>query len=294
MAPRGWIAIAASLVTLVTATWPDPPLSGRDFDFTAEFKSDTEGKNKPAPKSDDVVTFSTTKPPAPGDVVQAYPSMYDPAAITLLKPDDEARKAHYVTFFQVSHIPSADSLDNVIYWFPWIETNLTVQDSGLLARSRDTVSVRALGPEIQGSEVRNATLQVWRQTQDLLGYIDSIVHGPVVMPYTFAIAQVFTKTTDKCSYDFKRASVDFKIQNKTGVARCDVNSNGAPIPSVSRGATACLSKATSSGAGGGSGSAGPSATATPSSTSKKNDAAEVVGSPIHGWLAMVAVAVLIL
>lgn len=289
MAHRSWITIAASLVSLATASWPDPPLSGHDFDFTAEFKGAQDGTHKEPPKSGDILKFSTSKRPAPDDIIQASPLLYDMAAITLLDPDDEARKARYIAFFEVAYIPTIDTLDNVIYSYPWIESNLTVQDSGALATSNDSDSAHAASPEIDGSEVRNATIQVWRQNDDLLKYIDSVEHGRVPMPLLFAIAEIFSNTTSKVSYDFKRASIDFKIQNKTGEARCDINSNGAPIPSVSRGATACLASATTAAHSGGS-----SATASPTSKSKHNAAVSVMGSPMYGFLAMVVAGVWIL
>lgn len=296
MAPRSWIAVAVSLVSLAAASWPDPPLSGFDFDFSADFKGSQDGPK--TSKSVDTVKFSTQKRPTPGDVIQANPILYTPAVITLLKPDDEARKARYIAFFEISYIPTTDTLDDVIYSYPWIRSNLTVHDSGELATTPDTDSRNAASPAIEGGEVRNATIQVWRQDDDLQRYIDAVKNGRIPMPLMFALSQVFTNTTDQVSYGFRRASIDFKIQNKTGVARCDVNSNGAPIPSVSRGATTCAATATSTGKAGGSGAGagGASATASPSPTSKHNDAAAagITGSLFYGWLPMAVAGALIL
>lgn len=293
MAPRSWIAVAVSLASLAAASWPNPPLSGHDFDFSADFKGSQDGPKRSS-KSSDAITFSTEKRPSASDVIQADSTLYSPAVITLLKPDDAARSARYIAFFQVSFIPTTDTLDDVIYSYPWIRSNLTVHDSGELATTSDTVSRIAVSPEIDGGEVRNATIQVWRQDDDLERYIDAVENGRIPMPLVFALSQVFSNTTDAVSYGFKRASIDFKIQNKTGVARCDVDGNGAPIPSISRGATACAATATSTGKTHGSSGAGASATASPSSTSKHNAAAGLVGSSVFGGLAMAVAGALVL
>ncbi|OAQ99363.1 hypothetical protein LLEC1_01070 [Akanthomyces lecanii] len=271
MVPRSWIAVVVSLASLAAASWPDPPLSGHDFGFSADFKDSQDGP-KTTSKSSDAITFSTEKAPTADDVIQANSTLYSPAVITLLKPDDAARSARYIAFFEISFIPTTDTLDDVIYKYPWIRSNLTVHDSGELATTGDTV---------------------WRQDDNLERYIDSVESGRIPMPLVFALSQVFTNTTDNVSYGFKRASIDFKIQNKTGVARCDVNSNGAPVPGISRGATACAPTPTSTSKAGG-GAAGASATPSPSSTSKHNAAAGIVGSSVLGGLAMAVAGALVL
>ncbi|EJP65412.1 uncharacterized protein BBA_05743 [Beauveria bassiana ARSEF 2860] len=297
MAPRSCIAIVASLALLAAASWPDPPLSGRDFDFRVDFRGLGPRTASAASSGDDEVQFFTTNGfPKAGDVIPASPALYEPAVIRLPLPDDEMRKGRYIAFFEISFIPTGDTIDEVIYAFAWYRTNLTVNDSGELVRTDDTNSHDAKSPEIRGREVRNATIQVWKQTENLQQYIDSVESGRIPMPLKFALTTVFANNTDEVSYEFERASIDFKIQNKTGVARCDVNSNGAPIPSVSRGATDCLATATSTAKSGGSSGAGAgaSSTASPNPTSKKNAAAGFLASPVYGWLAMAVAGVLIL
>ncbi|KAM3502282.1 hypothetical protein MY10362_004951 [Beauveria mimosiformis] len=296
MAPRSCIAIVASLASLAAASWPDPPLSGHDFDFAADFRGLGPGTTSAARSNDEVQFFTTKDPPAAGDVIPANPALYEPGVITLLRPDDEARKARYIAFLEISFIPTGDTIDEVIYAFAWYRSNLTVHDTGQLIITDDTNGRNAKSPEIDGREVRNATIQVWKQTDNLQRYIDSVESRRIPMALMFALTTVFANNTDRVSYDFERASIDFKIQNKTGEARCDVNSNGAPIPSVSRGATACLASATSTAKSGGSSGAGAGAstTASPSPTSKHNAAAGILASPVYGWLAMAVAGALIL
>ncbi|OAA70647.1 hypothetical protein ISF_02621 [Cordyceps fumosorosea ARSEF 2679] len=300
MPPRRWIAVAASLASLAAASWPDPPLTGRDFDFTADFHSSSSSSSASPSSSSKKptatpVTLSTLKPPA--DIVPANPVFYTPAVVTLVKLDDAARAARYIAFFEVSYIPAADTLDDVVYTYPWIRTNLSVQDAaGTLGGTADTDSQLAVAPAIDTGEVRNATLQVWRQDDDLLRYIAAIERTRVPAPLSYAISQVFSNTTTNVSYDFRRASIDFKVQNKTGTRRCDVNAEGAPVPGVPRGASACTATATAAATSSGkAGAAGSSATVSPSATSKKNAAAGgAASSGVYGWLAMAAVGALIL
>ncbi|TQV97834.1 hypothetical protein V2A60_006444 [Cordyceps javanica] len=309
MAPRSWIAIVATLASLVAASWPDPPLTGRDFDFSADFRApkkdgsqqqqQQQQQQTKSKSGGDTISFSTQKRPEAGSVVQADPALYTPAVITMLRPGDSPPPARYTAFFEISYIPTADTLDDVVYSYPWIMSNLTVDGgSGELAPTADTRRYSAVSPAITGGEVRNATIQVWLQDPSLDRYISSVQRAGVPLPLNFAISQVFSDTTGDVSYDFPRASIDFKIQNKTAPARCDVNGNGAPIPGVSRGATDCLATATAAtagGTGGPSGTAGSSSSPT-STSSKKNAAAAmtIAESAVYGWLAMAVVVVLVL
>ncbi|EGX92988.1 hypothetical protein CCM_04360 [Cordyceps militaris CM01] len=299
MAPRSCVAVAAalSLASLTAASWPDPLLSGRDFNFSAVFSGAQVG----AAAAANAITLSTQKRPAAGDIVPASALLYLPAAVTLLPPGgDTAAAARYVAFFEISYVPPTNSLDDVLYAFPWIRTNLTVQGSGsgALAATPDTDTHMALSPAVESGEVRNATLQVWRQDADLERYVAAVAAARVPSPLVYALLQVLTNTTDQVSYDFARASIDFQIQNKTGTPRCDVDANGAPIPGVARGATVCTAVATSSTSGkaGGSGARTTAATtaASPSQTSKQNAAAGLVRSGVYGALALAVVGALIL
>lgn len=284
MAQRLLLAIAAGLASLATASWPDPPLSGNDFGFSADFKNTGDGKSS---QGTDELKFSTKHRPAAGDVIKANSAMYDPATIALLDPDAEARQARYIAFLEISYIPGSDSADNVMYSYPWIRSNMTVQDSGELLPNSSSDNPKSSKPWIPSSEVRNATIQVWRQTGNLDSYINN-VRNKLKMSFGFALSEVFTNSTSDLPYDFKLSSIDFKVQNKTGTARCDVNDNGAPIPSVSRGATDCLATATVSGKG--SSTKGASA----SSTSKKNDATDLFHASAYSWIALAVAASFIL
>lgn len=282
MVPWSSIAIGASLASLASASWPDPPLSGHDFDFTAKFpgnqhSTDQHESDKEAPE------FSTEDPPK--DVVDVTDALFQDPVITLDDPDDKARKARYIAFLEISAIPSDDSVNNVLYSFPWIMTNMTVHESGELATSNDTDSHHADAPDIQSSEIRNATIQVWRQTDDLLTYIKAVELDQRSTPLVFALAEVFTNSSSDIPYDFKHASIDFKVHNTTADGRCDVNSNGAPIPGIPRGATSCPSTTSATATGKGSGKSNDAAK--PSSSSKDSGAA-TLGSRVfaYGSIAM--------
>lgn len=215
----------------------------------------------------------------------ATPALYGKPAITLLDPDTAARDARYIAFVEVSEVPSADSPDHVLYSFPWLSSNLTVRSSGALATENDSDTRAAGWPSTGSGEVRNATVQVWRQTDDLLRYIDSVEHGRLPMPLAFALTEVFSNTTSDVDYGFPRASIEFKVQNKTGVPRCDVDGSGAPVASVSPGATACVSGGTPTAKSTGKDDQGASSTASPSSSSKHNAASGLTGASIYGLLA---------
>ncbi|KAI1780314.1 hypothetical protein F4818DRAFT_395331 [Hypoxylon cercidicola] len=145
----------------------------------------------------------------------------------LADPDGTGRDGRYVAFVEVSRIPELDTIDDVIYSFPWIESNLTVTENGTLTPDLHSYGYSQIihFNSIPTNEVRNATVHVWKQTPELVAFLlDQDRHAILLQ-----LALVWSNTTERISYDFPRANVDFKIRNETGEYRGDVDGNGASI-----------------------------------------------------------------
>ncbi|KAI0837414.1 hypothetical protein F5Y06DRAFT_89123 [Hypoxylon sp. FL0890] len=190
-----------------------PPLTGHDFDFTATYTSGLK--------------LSTSDPPKA--VLSAKGFLNQVPDITLTNPSSAGQDDRYISFLEISYIPDPewDPIDDVIYWFPWVKTNLTVTSNGTLSDElRESMSIYH-GDAIKTSDVRNATLHVWKQTPALMDFIDG--KDSEDMPVLWQLMRVWSNTTHEVDTDFPRANVDFKIRNETGEFEGWVDDNGASI-----------------------------------------------------------------
>ncbi|KAK8135979.1 hypothetical protein PG984_003919 [Apiospora sp. TS-2023a] len=186
-------------------------IQGHDFDFSLMYLSG--------------LTFSTSKPPR--DVFSLRDVLYDVPQITFADPaslapaSDKDNAPQYLSFLEISSVPVLDSLDNLIYSFPWI------QASGTVSPGKGTLVGSSRG---------------WRrpdETPELVEYLFG-AGNTLRMPLFWQVAVVWAHSTNKVDYDFKLANLDFKARNETGEARRDVDDQGASIVGVMR--TACASK----------------------------------------------------
>ncbi|KAI1403322.1 hypothetical protein F4819DRAFT_231280 [Hypoxylon fuscum] len=206
---RASAAAVLFVVTEATASYIRPPLTGHDFEFTAVYKSS--------------LTISTSDPPK--DVLSAKEIALQAPAVTLTDPDSAGREDRYLSFLEISYIPTIDGLDDVIYTFPWIKTNLVVKENGTLSDELDESSSITRFDKIESNEVRNATLHVWKQTDALMAFLDDDN-----MPLFWQLALVWSNTTSRYDYNFQHANVDFKVRNETGNFRGGVDENGDGVP----------------------------------------------------------------
>ncbi|KAI0142544.1 hypothetical protein F4776DRAFT_512233 [Hypoxylon sp. NC0597] len=212
-------AITVAVAVLCDAVSADSfpfftPLTGHDFDFTATYPSGLK--------------ISTSDPPK--NVLPANEFPYYTPEVTLTNPDSVGRNDRYISFLEITYIVdlAIDSLDDVTYWFPWIKTNLTVAENGTLSSESEESHSMSQSHIIQTSEVRNATLHVWKQTPALLDFISGKDNEN--RSILAQVIRAWSNTTDKVDNNFPRANVDFKIRNETGVFRGGVDDNGASIP----------------------------------------------------------------
>ncbi|KAI1472084.1 uncharacterized protein F4812DRAFT_204512 [Daldinia caldariorum] len=184
------------------------PITGDDFDFTATYKSGLK--------------ITQSKPPK--DVLSAKEIVFEQPAVVLTDPGSAGRGDRYLAFLEISYVPWVDMVDDTIYSFPWIKTNLIVTENGTLSDELDESESRDRTDEIETSEIRNATIHVWKQNPELMHFIEDDF-----MPVFWQLATVWSNATSKIDMDFPRASVDFKVRNETGKFRGDVDENGASI-----------------------------------------------------------------
>ncbi|KAI8962043.1 hypothetical protein F5Y11DRAFT_324084 [Daldinia sp. FL1419] len=201
-----FLATALIFARLGAATWP--PISGNDFEFTATYESGLK--------------IIQSKPPK--DVLSVEEFLFDYPEIVLTDPDSAGRDGRYTAFLEISYVPYYESLDTVIYTFPWIKTNLIVKENGTLSDELRESRTWSRYYETTTSEVRNATMHVWKENPELKHFIEEDD-----MPMFFQLARVWSNSTSKVDYNFPRANVDFKVRNETGEFRGDVDKNGAKI-----------------------------------------------------------------
>ncbi|KAI0182104.1 hypothetical protein GGR52DRAFT_67603 [Hypoxylon sp. FL1284] len=265
-------ALFAALLALSGANAYSPPISGHDFDFSVAYRSGLK--------------FSTAQPPT--GVLSAADIVLTEPVVTLADPDSAGRGSRYVAFVEVSYVPTVDVIDDVIYTFPWIESNLTVGDDGALTPDLHTYGashVTHFDP-IETGEVRNATLHVWRQTPELAAFLlDDSFAG-----LFWQLALVWSNSTDDISYDFARANVDFKIRNDTGEYRGDVDENGASIEGYVPSSTSATTLPTGAPITTGSGS-GPASATTGTASPTATPGAAAPPMAVSGMLLLAAVAV---
>ncbi|KAI5864040.1 hypothetical protein GGS23DRAFT_479672 [Durotheca rogersii] len=211
LAPYTPIAVAAVLlaVAATTARAAIPPITGRDFDFSVSYESGIE--------------FLTTAPPA--DILPAEDVVRRIPRLALTDPDaaGAGRDALYLAFVEVTRLPTVPGPDELIYAFPWIQSDLRVAADGTLELPVFSSRASRNPTPFDTGEVRNATLHVWRQTPELLAFIDDSD-----WPVFWQVARVWSNSTAKVSYDFSRANVDFKTRNATAPPPDDVNESAAP------------------------------------------------------------------
>lgn len=252
-------------------------VTGHDFDFSVTYPSG--------------LTFSTTERPT--DVLSATDIGAKEPLVTLTDPDGTGRDDRYVAFVEISYIPTIDSINDVIYEFPWIESNLTVLSNGTLTPDVYDSGRITYFHTIWTNEVRNATLHVWKQTPELVDFLlDNSFAGTF-----WQLALVWSNTTSKISYDFPRSNIDFKIRNGTGEDRGGIDDNGASIvgwvsSSTSAGTSATALPTDAPATTTGSGSVPASTTGAASPTETPNGASSLMAASGVLFLAPVVLAML--
>ncbi|KAF3067356.1 hypothetical protein GL218_08685 [Daldinia childiae] len=250
----------------VHASWP--PITGHDFDFTADYQSGLK--------------LSPSEPPK--TVLSAKEILFERPTVVLADPDTTGRDDRYIAFLEVSYVPWIDTIDDTIYTFPWIKTNLIVTENGTLSDElRESRSIYR-PDDTPSSEVRNATMHVWKQNPELIRFIEEDD-----FPIFWQLARVWSNSTSKVDLNFPRANVDFKMRNETGEFRGDVDEDGAKIDgyvstSTSASATAAPTDAPSTTTGSGS-APGSTTTSVGGSTETPNAASSHI---ISTWLTTVS------
>ncbi|KAK8859727.1 hypothetical protein PGQ11_010461 [Apiospora arundinis] len=240
--------VAAATAIFARGADAKPPfgiLDGHDFDFTVTYKSG--------------LTFSTSKPPTHEinlrDVLYTTPQLTfaDPAAAAA-----GASSPEYLSFIAISRVPYYESLGDYLVNFPWIQANGTAADNGTLVGSKSGWNRPDAG-ETEDGDVRNATIHIWRQTPEMLAYLFGAKNRSR-MPLFWQVAGVWGNITSQVDTStIWRASIEFKVRNETGKARCDVDANGAKIANVSKDAI-CTTTATASPSSTAPASGGPTGT----------------------------------
>ncbi|KAK8096887.1 hypothetical protein PG999_012831 [Apiospora kogelbergensis] len=205
-------------------------LEGRDFGFSVAYESG--------------LTFSTSKPPA--HTLSLKDVLYDVPQITFADPAAAAASSpQYLSFLEISSVPWLDGLDDYMMSFPWIQANGTAAaNNGTLVGSKSGWR-RSDAGETETGEVLNATMHVWRQNPEMLNYLFGAGNS-MRMPLFWQVAGIWANTTSRVDTNgIWRASIEFKIRNETGVARCDVDGNGAKITGVKATATCTTTAAAS-------------------------------------------------
>ncbi|KAI1803141.1 hypothetical protein F4811DRAFT_526191 [Daldinia bambusicola] len=200
--------VLATALALCQVNAARPPITGDDFDFTATYKSGLK--------------IAQSKPPK--DVLSAKEIVFERPTVVLADPDSAGRDDRYLAFLEISYVPWLDIVDDTIYSFPWIKTNLVIAENGTLSDELDESKSIYRADAIETSEVRNATIHVWKQNPELMHFLEDDY-----MPVFWQLGTVWSNSTDKVDMNFPRASVDFKVHNETGEFRGDVDENGASI-----------------------------------------------------------------
>ena len=131
-------------------------------------------------------------------------------------------------------------LDEVVYGVPWLATNLTVNENGTLNFADADEGGRIQSTE--SGEVRNATINVWEQTDEINDWFNREPGSLGSMPTWFDLMRIWLGSSDVEMGSFKMANLDFKFQNRKGDKRCDISETGAPIPGVEEGDTKSCKK----------------------------------------------------
>lgn len=224
-----------TLLPLVAADlqeWLDGLYRGDDYDFKVTYPSGLslstdENAEKRGVLDDDEIMSRWTTP-----------------RIDMEGLDEEALKKRYIAFCVITYVPIIESslIGDAIMGFTFVGANLTARSNGTLSWDGDDVSTSSGDPDAEGGEVKNGTIHVWEQTEELNDWLTHDEADGFPMPMWWNIARVWSNSTSKVSDNFKRANIDFKVQNDTGYARCDVSDTGAPIPGKEVGDTTSCTK----------------------------------------------------
>ena len=138
-------------------------------------------------------------------------------------------------------------------------------------------------------------MHVWRQNPEMLEYLFG-AGNKSRMPLFKQVAGIWANMTSRVdTSNIWRASIEFQVRNETGVARCNVDENGAKIAGVDAKATCSTTAAASptsttpvnGGPSGAQTGAPGEPTAGSGTESAKSSASRVVTSVL--WLAMCVV-----
>ncbi|OTB04892.1 hypothetical protein M426DRAFT_320472 [Hypoxylon sp. CI-4A] len=239
--PASLVAMIVLTISQVNANGPDPPpLTGHNFDFSATWPSG--------------VTISTLN--APATVFSAEDVALVEPTLTLLNlastDEDKDEYERYTSFLEISYISRLEP-DAIGGSFTWVKTNLTVLPSGTLNETDESLLFGITGTALT-SDVRNATLHVWRQNEELMSALDDLD-----FTFLFQLARTWGNITDYMPKNFPRSNVDFKVRNETGAARDGVDENGALLPQYYNQSTTTSSATTTP-------TASPTASVTPTET----------------------------
>ncbi|KAI1266764.1 hypothetical protein F5Y18DRAFT_425314 [Xylariaceae sp. FL1019] len=205
-------------------------LKGDDFNFEVSYITYLDNHG---PK------FTTSNPPK--DAVKASVAALEQPIITLTKPSKDALDDLYISFLEITKVSTMSTRDTVpeAYIFPWVKANQSAGPDGLL-----TVDLTYFNSSsFQTNEMHEATIQVWKQTPEVLKYITNGGDPKTKLSTLWQNASSDIAGTKLPSLDFERASISFKVHNSTGLCRNDVNSDGEPV-SVTKALTSACAAAT--------------------------------------------------
>lgn len=184
---RSWKILLAA-VTAVAASPVNTLPPGHDFDFTVKF---------------DNQELSTTSPPAPNQVLNLQSMTGNPEFRLYNMPQDHI-EAHFITFMQIA-LPS-------VIFYRALRGDASLDEHGVLHQSsakilaqKDYVQFEAT----QDMKSYNASIEVWRQSPVLDGYVEMAKNSSVMLPY--AINRLPNEPSWMADPAFKYASIDFKV-----------------------------------------------------------------------------------
>ncbi|KAH8175624.1 hypothetical protein LIA77_04042 [Sarocladium implicatum] len=195
----------------------DETLTGDDYSFEATYPSGLKLSTEDDPAKRGVLDYE--------EVTTVTPQ------IQLKNLTDSDREKRYIACLILWRRPSIIILDEVSWGMPWLATNLTLTSNGTLDFSAGDEGGRT--QDTESGEVRNATINVWEQTDEINDYLNREPGLLGDMPVWFDLLYIWRNRSDVPPW--KMANLDFKFQNRGGYKRCDVSETGAPIEGVEPG-----------------------------------------------------------
>ncbi|KAI0164744.1 hypothetical protein GGR57DRAFT_210618 [Xylariaceae sp. FL1272] len=221
-----YLPIALAGISTVVAD----SLTGHDFDFEVSYITylDNHGPQ-----------FTTSNPPK--DAIKASVAVLEQPIITLSKPSKDASDELYISFLEVTKVSTMSLRDTIPeeYIFPWVKANQSAGPDGLLAVDLGYFD----SSKFETNEMHEATIQVWKQTPEVLKYITGGGNPKAKLSTLWQNASSDIAGTKLPSLDFERASISLKVHNSTGLCRSDVNPDGKPV-SVTQASTSVCSAST--------------------------------------------------